>query len=224
MLGATGLTGGLVVDFALEHGHDVVALTRDASRMKQRSPQLEIIEGSAHSPTDVARALRGVDAVIHCLGIGGKGDGRSSSLVSDSVAVVVAEMEKAGGKRLICMSNLGAGGSGPWFYRLLVLPVFLRWLKPIIADKDVMEGLLRQSSLDWVSVRLPNIVAGPVTAVRVSETGTGLGFSITAATVARFLLTQTQDDAWLRRCPAVSGTRPASTSPHSTTSQERKNS
>lgn len=223
MVGATGLTGSLVVDLALQRGHDVVALTRDASRVSQRSPQLQIIEGSAHSPTDVARALRGVDAVIHCLGIGGKGDGGSTSLVSDSVAVVVNEMEKAGLQRLICMSNLGAGGSGPWFYRRLVLPIFLRWLKPIIADKDVMEALLRRSSLDWVSVRLPNIVAGPLTPVRVSEKGIGLGFSITAATVAHFLLSQAQDDAWLRRCPAVSGTRPGSTSPDSTTSQERKN-
>ena len=62
---------------------------------------------------DVERCVRGADAVIHCLGIGGTGDGSPTTLVSDSVKVVLAAMKSHGVPRIVCMSNIGVGGSGP---------------------------------------------------------------------------------------------------------------
>lgn len=198
------MTGSLVLERALTNGHRVVVLTRDASRFSDKNSNLHIIEGSAVSPVDVEKALRGADAVIHCMGIGGKGKGVVTSLVSDSVKVVLTEMQKAGAKRLICMSNLGAGGSGPWYYNRVVLPIFLRWLKPIIEDKNTMETALRNSSVEWVSVRLPNIVSGPAKPVRTSKDGRDIGFSITADSAAHFLLSQLTENQWLRQTPSIS--------------------
>jgi len=204
VFGASGLTGGLVAEMALKNGHQVIVLTRNSSRFENRNQNLEIIEGSATSPVDVGKALRGADAVIHCLGIGGRGNGVSTSLVSDSVKVVLTEMQKTGVKRLVCMSNVGAGGSGPWYYNRVVLPLFLRWLKPIIEDKNTMEAALRNSSVEWISVRLPNIVSGAAKPVRVSKDGRDISFSITADSAAQFLLSQMTDSQWLRQTPSIS--------------------
>lgn len=204
VFGGTGVTGRLVIDRAIEEGHHVIALTSDASRLSIQSDQLDIIEGSPTSPADVRRTLEGVDAVIHCLGIGGKGDGRESTVVSDSVRLVIAQAEEAGVRRLVCMSNVGAGGSGSWLYRRIVLPIFLSWLRPIITDKDRMEELLRSSGLEWVSVRLPNIVDGPVRPIRASASGSGVGLSITAASVAKFLVDQVSSSEWVRQTPSIS--------------------
>lgn len=204
VFGATGLTGRLLVETALERGHHVVALSRDASRISLKDAKLSVVEGSAQSPTDVADALRGVDAVVHCLGIGGKGDGNATTVVSASVKTVLREMGSAGVTRIVCMSNVGAGKSGSWFYNRVIIPVFLPWLRPIIADKNVMEASLRESNADWVAVRLPNIVEGPPKPVRVSENGKGIGVSVTAGSVASFLVDQLTQDEWLWKTPSVS--------------------
>lgn len=203
VFGATGLTGGLVVARALARGDDVVALVRDASRVTQRHPRLTVLTGSPTSAPDIARAVRGADAVIHCLGIGGKGDGKPTTLISDSVIVTLTAMAMHGVPRIVCMSNVGAGGSGTWFANRVVIPLFLRWLLPIIEDKDRMEAALRASSIEWVSVRLPNIVEGPERPLRVSDDGRGIGLSITAASAARFLLERATGSNFLRATPSI---------------------
>jgi uncharacterized protein YbjT (DUF2867 family) len=204
IFGATGLTGGLVLSQALEQGHKVTALVRDPSRMSLSHPQLTVLGGSPTVSEDVGRCVRGGDALIHCLGIGGKGDGRPTTLVSDSVKVVLAAMAKHGVPRIVCMSNVGAGSSGTWFANRIVLPLFVRWLLPIIEDKDRMEAALRASSVEWVSVRLPNIVEGPERALRISKDGRGIGLSITAVSTARFLLQQVTSSDWVRSAPSIS--------------------
>jgi uncharacterized protein YbjT (DUF2867 family) len=188
VFGATGLTGGQVVDHALAGGHGVVAMVRDPTRVARVHSRLAVLGGCPVRPADVERCIQGTDAVIHCLGIGGKGDGTRTTLVSDSVSAVLAAMEKHGVPRIVCMSNVGAGNSGSWLANRVVQPVFLRWLLPIIEDKDRMEERLRRSSVAWVSVRLPRVVDGPDRPIRCSEDGRGIGLSITAASAARFLL------------------------------------
>ena len=153
VFGATGLTGGLVVARALDDGHEVTALVRDPRRVPLSHPRLTVIGGSPVAPSDVERCVRGADAVIHCLGIGGKGDGKPTSLISDSVLVTLAAMEQHGVPRIVCMSNVGAGGSGSWFANRIAIPLFVRWLRPIIEDKNRMEAGLRESAVEWCSVR-----------------------------------------------------------------------
>lgn len=204
LFGATGLTGGLMLSQALEEGHEVVALVRDLRGLSLQHPRLTVLAGSPTSLADVERCVAGAHVVVHCLGIGGKGDGQPTTLVSNSVKAVLAAMAKHGGVRIVCMSNVGAGGSGTWFANRIVIPLFLRWLLPIIEDKDRMEAALRASSVEWVSVRLPNIVEGPDRPVRVSEDGRGIGLSITAASTARFLLARATGSGFLRATPSIS--------------------
>ena len=71
-------------------------------------------------------------------------------------------------------------------------------------DKNRMESALCASPVDWVSVRLPNIVAGADKPIRVSADGRGIGFSITAESAARFLLEQVSSDRYLRQVTCIS--------------------
>lgn len=204
LFGATGFTGKDILQVALSQNHTVRALVRDPARVETSHPKLELVKGDALNKEDILGLLRGTDVVVHCLGVGGKGDGKPTTLVSDSVALVVQAMQECDISRIICMSNVGAGGSGPWFANKIVIPLFFRWLMPLIHDKDRMEEILKQSSTDWVSVRLPNIVEGPAKATRVSEDGKGLSWSITTESVAHYMLERAAHGVDTSRTPSVS--------------------
>lgn len=204
VFGATGLTGRLVTEQALAAGHEVVALVRNPDTVTLKHARLTVRKGHPTDAVDVDACIRGADAVIHCLGVGGKGDGKYTTLISDSVKAALAAMRTHGIRRIVCMSNVGAGGSGPGLVNRVVVPIFLRWLRPIIDDKDRMEAALRASDAEWVSVRLVGIVDGPAKPVKVSPDGRRLGFTITANSVATFLLERVQGQDFLRSTPALS--------------------
>jgi hypothetical protein len=69
--------------------------------------------------------------------------------VSYSVRVVLSVIATCGARRIVCMSNIGAGGSGGWFARRVIILLFLRRLRPILEDKDRMEAMLRGSGAEW---------------------------------------------------------------------------
>jgi nucleoside-diphosphate-sugar epimerase len=140
--------------------------------------------------------LPGHDAVIHCLGVGGHGNGRATTVVSEMTSHLVPAMIDTGVNRLIALSNIGAGSSvdqGPWAYRTLIRPVvlgiFLRWLRPIIEDKNRMESIIMASPLQWTIVRLPNVVDRPSRqSLRISTGRAAVGLSIGRSDLAEFLL------------------------------------
>ncbi len=164
LLGATGFSGSEVLRQLLSSSHQLTLLVRDPRRLPPLPSTVTVLQGDALQPDDLRRALLGQDAVLHCLGIGGQGNGAASTLVSDATRHLIAAMEALCIPRLIAMSNVGAGDSQafqPWWFRRLVQPLFLPWLQALIDDKNRMEPLVQQSQLDWMLVRCPNIRAQP---------------------------------------------------------------
>ena len=183
LLGATGYSGKAVLAEAIKQGHKVTVLVRDASKVPIQHTNLTIVEGDVLDPGVVASVLHKQQAVIQCLGLGGKGDGKPSTFISDATKIMVAEMEKQNVKRLIAMSNVGAGSSiafQPWFFRKIILPYFMKWLQAIIDDKNRMEPVIMDSNLDWTIVRCPNIVDKPTRGGCIATLdGKGLKLSVT---------------------------------------------
>lgn len=206
LLGATGLSGVAVLRTALERGHEIVALARDPAAVATRHDRLRVVRGDALIAADLEACLPGCQAVVHCLGVGGKGSGKPTTICSETVALLLPAMRAAQIRRLVVMSNLGAGNSGPWLMRKIAMPLFLRWLQPIVDDKDRMEAVLRDApDLDWIAPRFPQIVDGPARPYRVCPPdGRGAHFKITTGSVAAFMLDHLDGDALVRTTPAVS--------------------
>jgi putative NADH-flavin reductase len=208
LFGATGLTGRQVLAQALQRGHEVTALVRRPEALQLDHARLHLIQGDALDPDAVTRAIRGQDAVLQCLGIGGKGDGKPSTFVSDATRVIVEAMQATGVQRLVCMSNAGAGdsaGFGPWIYRAFILPTFMKWLVAILEDKNRMEPLVQQSGLAWTLARFPAILDKRGKGhIRESYDGRNLGFTITTGDTAAYLLDQLESDKNIGKAPLVS--------------------
>ena len=165
IFGATGFSGKAILKEALAQRHQVSILVRNKSAISINDKNLNIIEGDVMDRKMVTEVLRNQDAVIQCLGVGGKGNGKPTTFISEATKLIVEEMEKGKAKRLVAVSNVGAGNSiafQPWMFTKLILPFFMKWLKVIIDDKNRMEPVIMNSQLDWIIVRCPNIVDKPL--------------------------------------------------------------
>jgi putative NADH-flavin reductase len=208
IFGATGFSGQGILAEALKQGHEVTILVRDVSKIPSKHKNLTIVEGNVLDPQMVAYILHHQEAVIQCLGVGGKGDGKSTTFISDATKVIVDEMQKQNIKRLIPMSNVGAGNSitfHPWFFTKIILPYFMKWLKVIIEDKNRMEPIIMNSNLDWTIVRCPNIVDKPAKGnCNASLDGKGLKLSVTLPDLSKFMVEQLKQTAFIKQAPSVS--------------------
>jgi putative NADH-flavin reductase len=208
IFGATGFSGQAILKEALAKQFRVTVLVRNANAISMKHPNLTIVEGNVLDSICVAQVLRSQQAVIQCLGIGGKGNSKPTTFLSDATRIIVDEMEKQKILRLIVMSNVGAGNSisfQPRFFTKIIMPVFMKWLKVIIDDKNRMEPLIMNSKLDWTIVRCPNIVDKKAR-VNVHSTldGKGLKLSITLDDMAVFMVRQLTDGSYSRQAPCIS--------------------
>jgi putative NADH-flavin reductase len=208
IFGATGFSGQAILAEALKQGHEVTILVRDASKIPIKHKNLTIIEGNVLDPQTVASVIHHQEAVIQCLGVGGKGDGKPTTFISDATKIIVDEMQNQKIKRLIAMSNVGAGNSiafQPWFFTKIILPYFMKWLKVIIEDKNRMEPIIMNSILDWTIVRCPNIVDKPAKGTcQATLDGKGLKLSITLLDLSKFMVDQLNQTAFIKQAPSLS--------------------
>ena len=70
VLGATGATGSVFTQMALQHGHHVIALVRNAAKLSihKDAKLLKAVVGDALSMQDVSNVVNGADVVVSCLG------------------------------------------------------------------------------------------------------------------------------------------------------------
>jgi putative NADH-flavin reductase len=208
IFGATGFSGQGILAEALKQGHVVSILVRDASKVQIKHPNLTIVEGNVLDAPTVTSVLNDQEAVIQCLGVGGKGDGKPTTFISYATKVIVDEMQKQQIKRLIAMSNVGAGNSiafQPWFFTKIILPYFMKWLKVIIEDKNRMEPIIMNSNLDWTIVRCPNITDKPAKGTcNTTLDGKGLKLSVTLLDLSKFMVDQLTETTFNKQAPCVS--------------------
>jgi uncharacterized protein YbjT (DUF2867 family) len=64
IIGATGGTGRILLEMALEQGHEVSALARNPSAVAPRDYRPRVLEGNTLDPDVVEAAVSGQDAVL----------------------------------------------------------------------------------------------------------------------------------------------------------------
>ncbi len=211
IFGATGFSGKAILKEALAKNHQVTVLVRKRAAVLVQHKNLTVVEGNVLDIDTVNSVLMGQEAVIQCLGVGGKGgrgDGKPTTFVSDANQIIMNGMQNNHVSRLVAMSNVGAGDSlafMPWFFRKLVLPYFMKWLQMIVDDKNRMEPMIMKSGLDWTIVRCAGIVdKAPKGSYTATLDGKGLKFTITLGDMAAFMVNQLSDKTFIKQAPSLS--------------------
>lgn len=204
IFGSTGSIGSHVVEQALEQGHTITAFVRNPNKLNVQHPNLNIFTGDVMNPALVEQAVIGHDAAICILGSGKK---LSGNVRSQGTKNIIQALEKAGIKRFICQSTLGAGDS--WsnldFYWKYIMFGFI--LRKVFADHQIQEEYVRQSDLDWTIIRPAAFVDGDRTGkYRHGFPGSDRTSSLTISRpdVADFILKQLGDNTYLGKAASLS--------------------
>lgn len=204
VLGGTGRVGRLVVAEALERGHDVLALVRNAAKIAHiRHPRLTVMPGDVMDDRVLQRISLGYDAVVQAIGAP---PGKATTLFSESTKILVDVMTQNRIRRLVSITGVGAGetkGHGGFLYDRIIYPLFTR---PLYEDKDRQEAIIRASGLDWVIVRPASFVEGPSRPGMLRAVTKLDGVTLTEVSlgdVAKFTVDQLTSDEFLHRTPFI---------------------
>ncbi|MFI6867183.1 NAD(P)-dependent oxidoreductase [Nocardia sp. NPDC050406] len=156
IFGASGATGGRLVEQALGAGHEVTAVVRGRHGLPA-DPRLRVVAADVMNPAKIVGAVEGADAVLDTIGSREKGP---TSVCADAAASIVEAMHRTGTKRLIVVSNSAriAGPGDEPFTRFVVKPLILRpLLRHSLADMSRAEQAVEASDLAWTIVRAPQL-------------------------------------------------------------------
>lgn len=192
VIGATGPTGREIVKQALERGHQVTAAVR---RVEGASfpAEVRLAKADVMDAASLAAAMEDQEAVLSSLG--SKIDRKPTTLFSQGTRNMIAAMEGAGIRRLLCITGIGAGdsrGHGGLVYDRIIQPLLL---DEIYKDKTRQEEIIRQSGLDWTIFRPGALNNGSLRGVYrefTDLTGVTIG-SISRADTAHCLLAHLED-------------------------------
>ncbi|NGN63851.1 NAD(P)H-binding protein [Streptomyces sp. A7024] len=210
VFGATGGVGREVVRQALDAGHEVTAVVRDATRLGvPEHPRLGVVEVRDVTDAEVlTEFVAGRDAVISAIGAPSNAAAKAAPIAGPALRAITTAMAAAGVRRLAAVSAAPVGpvpeGEGV-FTRGVVLPI-VRWaFRYAYVDLADMERVLAASDTDWTVVRPPQLTDKARTGAYRSVIGGNVrgGRSISRADVADALLAAVADPATVGRAVGV---------------------
>lgn len=194
IVGATGPTGRELVAQGIALDHEMTAAVRQPDQAGLPE-SVRLARADVMDAASMAAAVEGQEAVVSSLGT--RLSRKPTTLFSEGTRNLIAAMNQAGVRRLICITGIGAGdskGHGGFLYDRIFLPLLLQ---QIYRDKDRQEEIIRDSGLEWTIVRPGMLTDGPRTGqFRPLVDLTGIkGGKISRADVATFILAHLKDRA-----------------------------
>jgi uncharacterized protein YbjT (DUF2867 family) len=206
VFGASGAIGGHVMRQALEAGHEVAAVVRQATRLDLSHPALRVVTVPGLSdPEPLRLALEGRDAAIS--GVGPRRR-RDAGVAAEATRGILGALKVTGVGRFVAVSAAPVGPvpeGESWLYRAILTPMISALLRDVYADLARMEEEIRRSGVEWTVLRPPKLVNKPLTGVyRLAVDGNvPRGPSIGRADVAHAMLGALTDPAMVGRAVGI---------------------
>jgi uncharacterized protein YbjT (DUF2867 family) len=158
VIGAHGRTALLIVEQLLKAGDSVVAVIRNPRQMAdlvKRGAETVLLDLEASSGPEFAIQFKGADAIVFAAG---SATGESSAIDSKGVRKTLRAAEKAGVRRYVAISSIGASTgmklSGEWA---------TEEMKDYYKHKRLAGKAIMASGLDWTIVEPGSLTDGKPT-------------------------------------------------------------
>ena len=206
VFGASGRTGKLFTELALNNGFQMKVLVRDPSRLIFRHSNLQVIQGDIVDSLKVEETVRATEAVVYLIAWG---KSYSPNLKRTSMRNILRSMGQNNVKRLILLASLPFGildpDDKPDFMNKLMMFIVKNLTGPIGEDERVHVDLIKQSEMDWTVVRSPFLNDQPSEGkYRVGYLDAETGKGASRSDVAAFLLDVLMNGKYIRQMPIVS--------------------
>lgn len=202
VLGATGGTGRLLAEQAIDRGHEVVAYVRRPDALSPR-PGLDVVGGQLTDEPALTAAMTGADAVLCAIGPTGVKDLLGTDLMRRSLPVVAAAMSAAGVRRLVLLSAYGVGDTAR-SASLTARLTFRTAVRALYRDKREAEERLAAAGLDVTTVHPTMLTNGETGEAPVVRDATTVGHvsgmpKVSRAALATAMLDAAEDPATVGR-------------------------
>ena len=138
---------------ALDRGHEVVGVSRNASGVRSDNERMIIVQGDATDPESVARASKGADVIVNALSPRPSPSGRPATSLSAAARALISGARKAGVPRLVIVGGAGSLKVAPG-KRLVDSPSFPPEYKAESLDSAASLDIYRMAAgdLDWTYI------------------------------------------------------------------------
>ena len=161
VFGATGTTGLMICEKALQAGHHVTAFARSPFKVTLTHPNLSVVQGEVYDPKHVEEAIKGKDAVISCVGVAFTR--KPVTIYSTTARHIIDAMQQHSVRRFICVSSGGTkdgwNSRNPFFFEFVLKPLF----HTLYDDMREMEKIVMATDLDWTVLRPSKLLNKPAT-------------------------------------------------------------
>lgn len=205
LFGASGLTGQLVLQKLLASGYTIQALVRTPEKIQEKNLSLKVIKGDVLNKADVENTVKGCDVIISLFGH----VKNSPEWLQTNGTINIAEaMKKNNIQKIISISGGGLPypqKDEPKFADKLIRTIMKIVVPKILNDAIKHAEILKNSNLNWIIARAPRLNNNPaIGTYRVGWVGVNASTKISRADFADFILTQIEDNSFLKQMPFVS--------------------
>lgn len=204
VFGATGATGQLFVQEALNEGATVVVYTRHPDKLRITNEKLTVVQGELSDAAAIGRAVQGSDGVVSLLGQGMPVKGKP---IAAGTRNILDAMQKAGVRRIVAVATASAADPDdrPPLRSKAAIGFAKIFMRPAYEDVVATAQAIRASDRDWTIVRPPLLRDGPRTGqVVAGYLGDGVtGNYLSRSNAADFMFKQLRDSTYFRKAPIV---------------------
>ncbi len=211
ILGSTGRIGRILVNEAVQRGHDVIVVVGHKSRLKITPDLLTVFEGTPLNNYTLAEAARGCDAILSTLNLSRTSYSpwaklrASKDFLTQAMTNIIAAATEQRISRIVISTAFGVGDSKKhlrFWYRWLIRNSNLRYAYD---GHNQQEQLLKQYGNNWTIVR-------PVWFNKSSEEKEVKVYldqipkasaKISRQSVASFMLDAVEQNLYTAQCPII---------------------
>jgi len=161
LFGAGGIVARSIAREALERGHQVTGVVRDAASFHSYDDRMRVVGGDGTDAASIARVAAGADVIVSALSPRPSPSGRAASSLASAARALLAGASKAAVKRLIIVGGAGSLEVAPGTM-LMDAPGFPDAYKPeAIQHKEALD-IYRASKNDVIwTFMSPAVEIGP---------------------------------------------------------------
>ncbi|WP_338555061.1 NAD(P)H-binding protein [Paenibacillus sp. KS-LC4] len=207
IFGASGAIGQLLTQLALDHGDFVTAYVRNPKKISLKHPNLSLVQGELSNASTIEKAIAKSDVVISTLGPASDMSRKlKGTPIADGHELIIRAMKKLNKKRLITLATPALQSDDDYKNISTMLPAALAkiFLPNGHAEMKKMEGIIKQSNLDWTVVRIinPN-VKHKGQSYDYSFGDKSAKLSVSRENVAKFMHSAVRDNQLIRKMPII---------------------